>query len=460
MSLSPESSFLALQPDASSSAAMSSSTPPTTVADSASIHSDVSKHEHGSLDVDTSLSTPVADDADESLLTQATDTPTSARSRRERRVSAPVYNLAKLSGTSGHGKRLAKGDAVSERNRNRRRRTIARAMELATERARLEDEERREDEMAEAQVQAEFSERIHAQSLEALNLQPSPLQAPRAAEPPKVPEKGVSSPKPSEASASPAKKAAAKKAEAKKAASRRGRPPKPKQATARPAITKHVPTFPNLSKRTRQTPETQEPESAPAAASKATPAPASSSATAQKPKDKISRELKRLQDTKEFAGIEDVPVVFTYWAKGKEVSEDESAPPTSRKAKAAPEPEPVKEESEAPVEVKQRRSKKYLDKGLYAGQEPPLHVNKGLSTAEKKKLATLPELIPSGKVNKTMPAPMFHGIRSLIEGRDFKLPFSICSPLPPGQPKPDEWKKMTKSECFRRNLMAVVFCLY
>jgi hypothetical protein len=41
---------------------------------------------------------------------------------------------------------------------------------------------------------------------------------------------------------------------------------------------------------------------------------------------------------------------------------------------------------------------------------------------------------------------MFAGERLLKNGRDFKLPFDVFSPLPPGQPKPDEWKKVNRSK--------------
>jgi histone-lysine N-methyltransferase ASH1L len=40
---------------------------------------------------------------------------------------------------------------------------------------------------------------------------------------------------------------------------------------------------------------------------------------------------------------------------------------------------------------------------------------------------------------------MFAGERLLQTGRDFQLPFDIYSPLPPGQPKPNEWRKTNKS---------------
>lgn len=162
----------------------------------------------------------------------------------------------------------------------------------------------------------------------------------------------------------------------------------------------------------------------------------------------LSREMRRLQDTKEFKHIDDKPVIYTVWANGKYVNPKESTESTARK-KAKTETTHKeggnKEDLEPITNTKQRRVKRYLEKGLYAGQDAPLDMAKGLTPAEKKKLAQFPELIPSGRVNKIMPAPMFTGLRKLIAGADFKLPYQICNPLPPGQPKPDEWRKMTKS---------------
>lgn len=171
---------------------------------------------------------------------------------------------------------------------------------------------------------------------------------------------------------------------------------------------------------------------------------------------RVPRELRRLQDTNEFTGVEAKPVLHTIWSNGKYIDPrelDESGEPLAKKPrksirkeepkgeeqKASEEPEPV-------VQVPAKRVKKWLSKGLYAGQDAPADYTSGLSTADKKKLAQLPELKPSGKFNKTLPLPMFAGLRTLINGRDFKLPFDVCNPLPPGQPKPDEWRKMTKSE--------------
>jgi hypothetical protein len=161
----------------------------------------------------------------------------------------------------------------------------------------------------------------------------------------------------------------------------------------------------------------------------------------------MSRELRRLQDTKEFSHIDERPVIQSVWSNGKFV--DPKAPTPQSKKKPEPEPateEPKEAEPELISRPRKRRVKKFLDKGLYAGQDAPIDISKGLTVTEKKSLAQLPELIPSGRVNRTMPMPMFNGLRLLIDGRDFKLPYQVCNPLPPGQPKPDEWKKMTKSE--------------
>lgn len=165
---------------------------------------------------------------------------------------------------------------------------------------------------------------------------------------------------------------------------------------------------------------------------------------------KMSRELRRLQDTNEFAGIEEKPVIRTVWSNGKMVIVDQNGDPIQPKKKARSE-EPKKEEAavEKPAEVekpkKTKRTKKYLDRGLYAGQATPADLTKGLSNAEQKKLAQTPELQGYGRPNKALPLPMFSGLRLLLSGRDFKLPFDVCNPLPPGQPKPDEFRKMTKN---------------
>ncbi|KAK4117633.1 hypothetical protein N656DRAFT_786329 [Canariomyces notabilis] len=174
---------------------------------------------------------------------------------------------------------------------------------------------------------------------------------------------------------------------------------------------------------------------------------------------RLSRELKRLQDTDEFAHIDTRPVRYTVWSNGKYVDVDPAQEPpqepprkkvkTDRDAADAVDAADKvaaaeKQESDAPA-TKTRRVKKWLDKGLYAGQEAPIDVLKGLTAQERKKLASLPELMPSGKPNRALPMPMYNGLRILINGRDFKLPFDVCNPLPPGQPKPAAYRTMTKN---------------
>jgi histone-lysine N-methyltransferase ASH1L len=355
MSVSADSGMEAIT-DTSSNLASSSSTPPTTIADSASIHSDTPKH-----DVIT-----VADDAADAEALIPTPV---ARSRRAR-SSAPVYNLSQLSGTAGHGKRRAKGDIVSER----RRRTISGDTLI-------------DDPGASQQSLTTMAVR---DGIDALDLQWSPgrLNTPRTRR--QLRESPRSLRTASRTSRAPVAALSAKL----NAMSKRGRKAVDKSVT------------------------------------------------------KMSRELRRLQDTKEFSHIDEQPVVHTVWSNGKYVDPTEvPAAPARKKAKVEEpeEKEAPKEPSEPVTNVKKNRTKKYLNKGLYAGQDAPKDPLKGLTLAERKKLAQIPELKPSGRINKAMPQPMFTGIRTLLTGRDFKLPYHICNPLPPGQPKPDEWKKMTKS---------------
>ncbi|EGU85462.1 hypothetical protein FOXB_04029 [Fusarium oxysporum f. sp. conglutinans Fo5176] len=322
--LSSEGAFeVSTTDDSSSNVASATSTPPTTVADEASLHSDSPKRDvvHVALDPDSPEVAPTTSQPIEPTeIDSAANAlpPAPIRSRRSR-VSAPVYNLVQLSGTAGHGKRRAKGDIVADRRR--RRKTISGPI--------LGDDE------------------------------------------------GTSN--------------------------------TPQDATPETAT-----------KRSRKSME--------------------------KTSTPMSRELRRLQDTKEFAHIDEKPVVLSVWSNGKFV--DPKAAKSASRKKAEPEQaaEETKEaEPEPVINTRKRRVKKYLAKGLYAGQDAPIDISKGLTVGEKKALAQLPELIPSGRVNKTMPLPMFNGLRTLIEGRDFKLPYQVCNPLPPGQPKPDEWKKMTKN---------------
>lgn len=159
---------------------------------------------------------------------------------------------------------------------------------------------------------------------------------------------------------------------------------------------------------------------------------------------KVSRELKRLADTKEYAHIDTQPVVHEVWSNGKLV-----VPETANKKRkieqdaASSKPKPVEEQPEPEKKVVTGpRHKLWLSKGLYAGQEATSEAYSGQGSkgkGAKKSISTY-------KPNKVLPMPMWNGQRLLEVGRDFKLPFDVCSPLPPGQPKPDEWRKTTRSE--------------
>jgi histone-lysine N-methyltransferase ASH1L len=134
-------------------------------------------------------------------------------------------------------------------------------------------------------------------------------------------------------------------------------------------------------------------------------------------------------------------VVAEVWSNGKLVTGDE--PPKKKvKVEVAVKFEEEKKALER-VKPKKKGPKIWLNKGLYAGQQARnLDWFAAYSKEEKKKLSNMPDFKPNG----FLPLPMWHGQRLLHAGRNFKLPFDVCSPLPPGQPKPDEWRKVPKSE--------------
>jgi histone-lysine N-methyltransferase ASH1L len=169
---------------------------------------------------------------------------------------------------------------------------------------------------------------------------------------------------------------------------------------------------------------------------------------------KAKRELKNLADTPEFAKIELKPVIHEVWSNGKLVKEErpkkkkktmtEEAPSPKSKAKETKEKNEPSVEKE-PDEPKSfvRKPKTYLTKGLYAGQETRnLDWFAHDSGEFRKKMDDVAPYRP----NTFMPLPMWHGQRLLQVGRHFQLPFDVCSPLPPGQPKPDEWRKTSSSK--------------
>ena len=86
-------------------------------------------------------------------------------------------------------------------------------------------------------------------------------------------------------------------------------------------------------------------------------------------------------------------------------------------------------------------TKPWLTHGLFLGQDISADKPKSKKSSESTE--------PEKKVNSIMPRPMFAKGKLLEDPHahlDFKLPFDVFSPLPPGQPKPDDWKKSTRSK--------------
>ena len=95
--------------------------------------------------------------------------------------------------------------------------------------------------------------------------------------------------------------------------------------------------------------------------------------------------------------------------------------------------------------IKCRMKKQWLSQGLYVGQDPDFDPR--LSDAKNRIKRALYGAQPISR-RKTLPMPMFAGKRVLEQGRNFQLPWDVFSPLPPGQPKPEEWRKTQKSTLF------------
>lgn len=122
--------------------------------------------------------------------------------------------------------------------------------------------------------------------------------------------------------------------------------------------------------------------------------------------------------------------------KKRRVSEDVSTPPKKEKKVDGP-------PSSAPVQTAPKR-KKWLTHGLYAG--PNAFAKLELPGPQSKRKGTRQG--PRERV--LFPMPKYSGALLLEKGRPFRLPYDIFSPLPRGQPKPDEWRKINKSK--HRNL--------
>ncbi|KAK4153708.1 hypothetical protein C8A00DRAFT_15076 [Chaetomidium leptoderma] len=335
--------------------------------------------------------TPVGEDA--IVVAEPPLTPVTEPAGRPRRArsSLPVYNIAKLAGTDVHGRRRSKGDAVLDK----RRRTISDGT-LVDDRG-----DGGAGDSIDALAKATQTTQTEIDASDA-NRSTTTLNTPRSARISKKP-----------------------------------------SSTSTPAhLTRRATRLSGASTENLKT--------------KLSALTKRGKRAIEKGLSRVPRELMRLQDTNEFAHIDTRPVRYTVWSNGKYIEVDptkgSSTPEPPRKkvkvdekaAKGEEKIETDKQEPSAPV-AKKPCGKKWLDKGLYAGQEAPIDIFKGLTAQEKKKLASIPELMPSGKPNHALPQPMYTGLRILINGRDFKLPFDVCNPLPPGQPKPTAYRTMTKN---------------
>ena len=116
--------------------------------------------------------------------------------------------------------------------------------------------------------------------------------------------------------------------------------------------------------------------------------------------------------------------------------------PMSKKRRLSDGSLPTTQSTAARKSFPRRNEKRWLTSGLYAGQSRAFD---GRLTESKNKRKQETKSEEPAKENTVLPLPMFAGDRLLKHGRDYKLPFDVFSPLPPGQPKPDEWRKTNKN---------------
>jgi histone-lysine N-methyltransferase ASH1L len=107
-----------------------------------------------------------------------------------------------------------------------------------------------------------------------------------------------------------------------------------------------------------------------------------------------------------------------------------------------PEKKKVKVEESSELE-KRNPKKKWLTNGLYVGLQ---RGEDSKLTHAKNKGRQKKQDNEWTQTQSFLPLPMFTGERVINWGRAFKLPYDVFSPLPPGQPKPEEWRKTQKSK--------------
>lgn len=172
---------------------------------------------------------------------------------------------------------------------------------------------------------------------------------------------------------------------------------------------------------------------------------------------KVKRELRNLVDTPEYAKIDTKPVIHQVWSNGKLVTEER---PKKRKKVEEEAALKVQQKAEEPKPVEKKKpagktEKVWLSMGLYAGQDGSFEKYQKSRQQKRKATAEVEVDTPNKKPRKVLPLPLWRGQQLLQTGRDFKLPFDVCSPLPPGQPKPDEWRKTSSSKFCLANTLEI-----
>ena len=134
-------------------------------------------------------------------------------------------------------------------------------------------------------------------------------------------------------------------------------------------------------------------------------------------------------------------------ADGAVVAVESPDEPAKKKTRLAEATEKEKEENKENAQVRRKptvkpKSKRWLAQGLYVGQDPDFdpRLTDAKNRAKKASMATT-----TGKPRTILPLPMFAGKRLTEQGRTFRLPWDVFAPLPPGQPKPEEWRKTQKN---------------
>lgn len=184
----------------------------------------------------------------------------------------------------------------------------------------------------------------------------------------------------------------------------------------------------------------------------------------------VAKDIQRRASLRPRLGVEDSKengVPSKKAMPDTKTSSEENGEPVSKKAKLPDAKTSTKDPLTITVaQVTQPKPKskvkRWLSHGLYIGQD---RCYDGRLTAVKNRVKTTSEDLSDYKENSILPLPMFTGEKLLEIGRDFKLPYDIFAPLPPGQPKPEEWKKTQKSkfrlyklhDCvFKRKMMSLI----